>query len=223
MKVYSTLRPTLSDAEGALLRSQGGPLASAPFVSFPMSRFARLEPQVLRVLFLRRLRLPLPLTARACPCGRPLDDLGHHRSACAVAGTLGRRGFPLENADLSRGRWKRVRTNIYVRDMDLGVVNQFDTRRLEVVVDGLPLFQGAQLAVNTTLVCPLTREGAAKPRSAVVSGVCLRVARRRKEALPRVGWRRRQGSFGCARRRGWRTLLRGNCIFPPWIGGSESA
>ena len=60
-------------------------------------------------------------------------------------------------------------------------MNQFDTRRLEVVVDGLPLFQGAQLAVDTTLVCPLTREGAAKPRSAVVSGVCLRVARRRKE------------------------------------------
>ena len=61
------LRPTLSDAEGALLRSQGGPLASAPFVSFPTSRFARLEPQVLRVLFLRRLRLPPPLTARGLP------------------------------------------------------------------------------------------------------------------------------------------------------------
>ena len=29
------LRPTLSNAESALLRSQGGPLASAPFVSFP--------------------------------------------------------------------------------------------------------------------------------------------------------------------------------------------
>ena len=46
-------------------------------------------------------------------------------------------------------------------------------RGLEVVVDGLPLFQGAQLAVDTTLV-PLTREGAVKPRSV---GVCLRVAK----------------------------------------------
>ena len=89
------LRPTLSDAECALLRSQGGPLASARFVSFPMSRFARLEPQVLRVLFLRRLRLPIPLTARACRCGRPLDALGHHRSACAVAGTLQRQSLTL--------------------------------------------------------------------------------------------------------------------------------
>ena len=43
-------RPTLSDAEGALLRSQGGPLASAPFVSFPTDRVPRLEPQTLRVL-----------------------------------------------------------------------------------------------------------------------------------------------------------------------------
>ena len=148
-----------------------------------MSRFARLEPQVLRVLFLRRMRLPLPLTARACRCGRPLDALGHHRSACAVAGALGRRGFPLENASarICREAGGRVRTNVYVQDMDLGVVNQFDTRRLEVVVDGLPLFQGAQLAVDTTLVCPLTSEGAPKPRSAVVSGVCLRAARRRKE------------------------------------------
>ena len=51
------LKPTLSDAEGALLRSQGGPLASAPFVCFPMSRCVRKEPQVLRVLFLRRLCL----------------------------------------------------------------------------------------------------------------------------------------------------------------------
>ena len=31
-----------------------------------------------------------PLTARQCRCGRPLDACGHHRSACAVAGVLGR-------------------------------------------------------------------------------------------------------------------------------------
>ena len=88
--------PTLSDPDIALLKSQGGPLASAPFVSFPRSRATRLEPQVLKVLFLRRLRLPLPLTARVCRCGRLLDVFGHHRSACIVAGVLGRRGFPLE-------------------------------------------------------------------------------------------------------------------------------
>ena len=61
-------------------------------------------------------------------------------------------------------------------------MDQFDTRRLEVVVDGLPLFQGAQLAIDTTLVCPLTREGVAQPRTATVNGARLEVARRRKEA-----------------------------------------
>ena len=210
----------VSDAEGALLRSQGGPLASAPFLSFPMSRFARLEPQALRVLFLRRLRLPLPLTARACRCGRPLDALGHHRSACAVAGTLGREGFPLENAAarICREAGGRVRTNVYVRGMDLGVVNQFDTRRLEVVVDGLPLFQRAQLEVDTTVVCPLTKKGAAQPRSPVVSGACFRVARRRKETrypeLVGDGGRARLVVLAVG---GRRTLLRGNCLVPPEV------
>ena len=88
----------MSDAEGAMLRSQGGPLASAPFVSLPTNRTSRLEPQLVGVLFLRRLRFPLPLPARACRCGHPLDVFGHHRSQRVVAGTLGRRAFPLENA-----------------------------------------------------------------------------------------------------------------------------
>ena len=30
-------------------------------------------------------------------CGQPLDSRGHHRGACAHAGVLGRRGFPLES------------------------------------------------------------------------------------------------------------------------------
>ena len=47
------------------------------------------------------------------------------------------------------------------------------------MVDGLPLFGGAQLA---TLVCPLTRDGVAKLHAATMSGACLAVARRRKEA-----------------------------------------
>ena len=79
-----------------------------PFISSPYCT-SRLEPQLLRVLFLHRLR-PLPLSARACRCGRLLDVLGHHWSACAVVGTLGRSGFPLENEA------GRVRTDVLVRD-----------------------------------------------------------------------------------------------------------
>ena len=51
-----------------------------------------LSSQSFRVLLLRRLHLPLPLSSLNCRCGRPLDCFGHHRSACAVSGVLGRRG-----------------------------------------------------------------------------------------------------------------------------------
>ena len=123
------------------------------------------------------------LTVHSCRCGRLTDRFGHHRSACPVAGVLGTRGFPLENAAarICREGGGRVRTNVLVRDMDIGVFNPLDTRRLEVVVDGLPLFRGAQIAVDTTLVCPLTREGRARPRCANVSGAAIAAARRRKE------------------------------------------
>ena len=45
----------------------------------------------------------------------------------------------------------RVASNLLVRNMDVGVPHAGDNRRLEVVVDGLPLFSGRQLAVDTTL------------------------------------------------------------------------
>ena len=117
----------------------------------------------------------LPLTMRTCRCGRLLDKFGHHRAACAVAGVLGRRGFPVEVAGA------RVSTNLHVRDMDLAVFNNLDGRRLEVVADGLTLWQGAQLAINTTLVSPLRRDGSARPRAADHDGAALEDARHRKE------------------------------------------
>ena len=75
-------------------------------------------------------------------------DLIHHRAACAEAGVLGRRGFPLEcaAAQVCREAGARVATNVLVRDMDLAAFNALDSRRLEVVADGLTLWHGAQLA-----------------------------------------------------------------------------
>ena len=52
---------------------------------------------------------------------------------------------------------------------------------IEGVVDGLPLFGGAQLAVDTTLVCALHRDGTPVGRAAETDGVALKAARRRKE------------------------------------------
>ena len=92
----NVLMPSLPGEKRALLRSQSGPFSSTPFVAFPTTKATTFDPQPFRVLMLRRVHLPLPLSTRNCRCGRPLNCLGHHRSACAVAGVLGRRGFPLE-------------------------------------------------------------------------------------------------------------------------------
>ena len=87
--------PELSDPERALMRSQHGPLASAALTAVPTNRMTRIEAQPFRLLLLRRLRLPLPLTSRTCRCGRQLDSFGHHRAACSVAGSWEEEGFHL--------------------------------------------------------------------------------------------------------------------------------
>ena len=46
-----------------------------------------------------------------------------------------------------------------LRDLDLLPQDRQDTRRLEVVADCLPLHQGVQLAIDTTMVSPLRRDG----------------------------------------------------------------
>ena len=61
--------------------------------------------------------------------------------------------------------------------MDLAEHNQLDGRRLEVVADGLPLHGGAQLAIDTTMVSPLHRDGRARRGTAQHK----EDARRRKE------------------------------------------
>ena len=74
----------------------------------------------------------------------------------------------------------RVRTNLLMREMD-GAPNVEDCRRLEVVVDGLPLFGGRQIAVDTTLVGALHRDGSPRRGAADRDGVALTAARKRKE------------------------------------------
>ena len=174
--------PSLSDADRAMVRSQRGPFAAAPFVALPTCRHSTFVPQVFRVLLRRRLRLPLPLSSRSCRCGRLLDPLGHHRAGCSEAGVLGKRGYPLEKAaeQVCREAGARVSSNVYVRDMDLAEHNVLDNRRLEVVADGLSLWNGSQLAIDTTLVSPLHRDGRARRKAATRNGAALQCARRRK-------------------------------------------
>ena len=65
--------------------------------------------------------------------------------------------------------------------MDLGEFNALDGWRLEVVADGLTLCRGALLAIDTTLVSPLSRDGTASRRGANHDRAALQRARRRKE------------------------------------------
>ena len=172
--------PRMTDAERVLLRSQRGPLASAAVTALPTTRATRMDGQPFRILLLRRLRLPLPLSSRTCRCGRQLDSLG---PACSEAGVLGRRGFALEvaAAHVCREAGARVSTNVCVRDMDLTAFDVMDSRRLEVVADGLTTFRGAQLAIDTTLVSALRRDGTARPGAVTRAGVALAATRRKKE------------------------------------------
>ena len=167
--------PRLTDSERAMLRFQSSPGAVLALSAVPSCDALK---SVLTTSGCCCSVFALPPVMRTCPCGRPLDSFGHHRAACSVAGVLGRRGFALESvgARICREAGARVSTNVFVRDLDLLAPN---ARRLEIVAEGLPLFGGAQLAVDTTMVSAHHCDGTA--RAAPVVGVALTEARRRKE------------------------------------------
>ena len=72
-----------------------------------------------------------------------------------------------------------VTTNVLVQDLDC-FSQAADSRRLEVV-DGLPIFGGSQLALDTMLVCASHCDGSPHTGAADTDGVVLQRAWRRKE------------------------------------------
>ena len=174
--------PQLTPADRAMVRSQSGPLSSVPFTAMPVDRVSRIDAEQFRVLLLRRLRLPLPLSVRTCRCGCLLDVLGHHRAACSRSGVLGRRGFAVESAlaQICREGGARVSTNVMLRDLDISPPQNSDGRRLEVVAEGLTLFGGCQLALDATLVSPLHGDGTQRRGADVTDGAASGEARKDK-------------------------------------------
>ena len=77
-----------------------------------------------------------------------------------------------------------------VRDMDIAAPDPRDGRRLEIVVDGLPLFGGAQFAVDTTLVSALHCDGSATAGARDNDGAALVRARRKERTYPELVGRR---------------------------------
>ena len=154
----------LDNASRALLLSQSGQGASCVLTTVPSCPEFDVPNDEYRVVLLRRLRLPLPLWR--CRCGGRLDALGDHRSACAQVGVLAHRAGPLERAAarICREAGARVATHVALRDMNLDAPAT-DGRRIEVVANGLHVWRGAQVAVDTTLVSPLQRDGQPRPRA----------------------------------------------------------
>ena len=83
-------------------------------------------------------------------------------------------------ARVCREAGARVRTNVLLRDMNVNVAAH-DGRRIEVLAQGLPCFNGAQLAVDVTLRCALDSAGQPRPHAATTDGAVLEQAREDKE------------------------------------------
>ena len=70
-----SLLSDLDQASRALLLSQAGPGGSRALTVLPTAPEFRMPSDCMRVLLLRRLRLPLPHTPTRCRCGGTLDTL----------------------------------------------------------------------------------------------------------------------------------------------------
>ena len=100
--------------------------------------------------------IPLPLVPRRCHCGRHLHPLGDSRAACHLRPSACSRS---RCSSLPRG-WRPRRRNV---DMNLDEPVA-DGRCLQIVANnGLGLYHGQQLAIDTTCISPITRAGEPHP------------------------------------------------------------
>ena len=96
----------------------------------------------------------------------------------------------MENAvaQICREGGARMSTNVFLRDLDISPVGSTDSRRLEVVAEGLSLYGGCQLAIDATLVSALKGDGTHKRKADTTNGVALLEARKNKETTyPELG------------------------------------
>ena len=152
-------------ANQAHLRSHSGVGSSKVLVGCPTKLEFRIAPDLFRTLILERLRLPLLVSEARCECGLSVDGHGRHRAACPHSGRLRTRASAPERtlARVCREAGASVRFNAKLVDMNIAVPAD-DARAVEVLASGLPLFHGAQLAVDITLRSALTATGLPRPR-----------------------------------------------------------
>ena len=97
----------------------------------------------------------MPVTPRRCSCGGGLDVYGDHHSACAQVGVLARKAGPLVQAAarICREAGARVAVHVALRDFNLDVPAA-DGRRIEVVANGLPIWQGVRSPLTRRALAP---------------------------------------------------------------------
>ena len=168
-------RAALDPASQALLDSQTGPHAAVLLTTLPVCPELRLAtrtppPPIAAPPAPHRSPLPLwsaPRRVRGPP--RRLPAVWPPPHARRAPGTRCGPGLP--------GGWRHCRGPRACSRPYNVVVGTLDDRRIEVIANGLPMWSGAQLPVDTTLVSPLT--AAARPRGR--PGAALAAARRAKE------------------------------------------
>ena len=74
----------------------------------------------------------------------------------------------------------RVRTNVFLRDLNVAVPPG-DERRIEVIVSGLPVYGGSQLAIDITMRSPLHADGSHKTAADWEDGATAKRVRGDKE------------------------------------------
>ena len=118
-----------------------------------------------------------------CPCGRPLDPSGHQCAACPHTGVLGRRGFPLESAAAHVSREAGGESDYERPSPGSGPASKSRSRQSPFGSGGrwTPLFHGAQLAIDTTMVSPVRMDGSARRQCATTNSAPMAQARVRKE------------------------------------------
>jgi len=155
----------LNSVGRALLGSQSGPHAGESLAAIPWCPALRMTSARFVSTLRRRAWMPLAVGDAVCPCGAVLDPFGVHLLSCMRSGAVQRRAASLERAFMGicveargRCRWKPL-----VRDLNFGPPGELlaaeDTRQLDFACFGLPVFGGMPLAVDATIVSPISAEG----------------------------------------------------------------
>ena len=182
-QAYSTaVRSALDPALQALLDSQSGPFAATAFTLLPTSPDLVFESAPFRVCCCGDSGSPCHTCqpdADATACWIHWGTTGQHALAPELCG---QGGVAMERAmaRICREAGASVCTNVLLRDLNTHS-SRTDERRIEVIANGLPLWNGSQLAIDTTLVSPPTSQAEPRRHQQTTAGAALRIARRAKE------------------------------------------